>query len=108
MKKPTKKIPTQKEIDAEIKWLTANKPKIRRITFFKDNNHDAIDAQIEVLKNNLTDQQIDDKSWFEDDESLDLSKWSPHTRDSAMQVYSWLNGYTAEQPSKGWKGLVEK
>lgn len=107
MKKSKKKIPTQEEIDAEIKWLTDNKPRLRKLTAFGDNNHDAIDAQIEVLKNKLTDDQIDARSQFEDDDTYgDDSLWTTNVRDCANATAQWLTGDEPEKPSSGWSSLL--
>lgn len=50
--------PTPKAIAAEIAKLKALKPKVKRYTFFGDDNHAAINAQIEVLEKGMDDDAI--------------------------------------------------
>lgn len=105
MKKP--KPRSQAEVNKEIQILVDLKDKMPQRTAFGDDNREAIEAEIVVLKDNLTEQQIDDRSWFED-EGEDESKWSSHTNDSARYAYNWKIGHEKEPPSHGWKPLVKK
>ena len=50
--------PTPEQIKNEIKALEEMQPKVKRFSSFGDDNHEAIDAQLDVLKNDLTDDEI--------------------------------------------------
>jgi len=97
------KTPTQKQIDAEIKKLEAMKSRISRTNFFGNNNHEKIDAQIKVLEENLSEDEV--YAEFEDadnpDNTIDLVN-------DAREAALWLIGKSDEDetPSDGWKELV--
>ena len=104
------KKPTAEQIKAEISALEGIKGKVPRKTFFGDDNHEAIEADIEVLKNNLSDEAIYDRSHTEDESDErhdDDSLWSEHAKDSALSARRWLDGDADESPSTGWKALVK-
>lgn len=100
--------PTAKAIAAEVAKLKAMKPKVRRYSAFGDDNHVAIEAQIEVLEKNLTDTMIDSRSVFEDEDDYEESdKWKTNTRDAACEARKWLDGKSEDgKPSQGWENLV--
>jgi hypothetical protein len=54
----TKKPKTDEEISAEIEQLRALKPKVQQYSAFGDDNHATIDAQIAVLAESLTADQV--------------------------------------------------
>lgn len=86
--------PTSKAIAAEIAKLKALKPKVRRYSFFGDDNHAMIDAQIEVLEKDMDDDAI-------------YRHFSGEPRSEAENARNWLDGDAADgAPSKGWKELV--
>lgn len=88
-------IPTAKQIQAEIEALTEIKPKVRRLTFFGDDNHKAIDAQIKVLEKDLDEDAIYDR--WDDGRLLDY----------AQSARAWLDGESEEDSLvEGWKSLV--
>ncbi len=89
-------LPTPEQIKKEIKTLTEMQPKVKRFSTFGDDNHAAIDAQIDVLKNDLDDDEIDEQ--YED-----------HARSNAHDARLWLDGEgEAETLSEGWEGLVQE
>jgi len=105
--------PTQKQINNEVAKLEKLKGKIQKTSAFGDNHVDAIEAQVRVLKERLTDQQIEDKSHHEDEDeddehAEDESLWKQNVRDAAMDARNWLTGQVKEPPSKGWLSLVKK
>lgn len=89
---------TKKEIDKEVKWLNDNIQNIRKLTAFGDNNHEAIEAQIDVLTRNLSDDEIYDNEGI----------WTEHTLDAALTARRWLDGDEDDSPSSGWEILVQK
>ena len=108
MKKP--KPRTDKAVQAEIEKLKTLIDRIPRITGFGDDNREAIHAEIDVLKLRMTEKEIDDRSWFEDEDEdvRDESKWSPHTHGIAMAACNWMNGYLSQSPSSGWEVIARK
>lgn len=97
---------SQKEIDAELKRLTELKDQVPQYTMFGDDNRAAIEAQIEVLSEELDLDDIYQRS-VEDEDDDDDSKWNLHTRDSALTAFQWLSEEEDELPSKGWSEIVE-
>lgn len=92
---------TDAEIEAEIKWLKENKPKIGRYTFFGDDNHAAIDAQIKVLE-----QRADEEAVFD---WQDIEGWDERLAECARNAALWLEGDDELKPSAkdNWGGLVK-
>jgi hypothetical protein len=89
--------PTVKAIKDEIAWLKENKLNVRHYTYFGDNNHAAIDAQIRVLSGEVDEDDFDET--FEGDPD--------YTRDSAQQALDWILGDLGESPSDNWKELLD-
>lgn len=92
---------TNEEIQAEIKWLKENKPKISRYTLFNDDNHAAIDAQIAVLEDGLGEDDVFDLAENEG--------WNDHVRDNAMDAAMWIDGDDELKPSHedNWGSIVK-
>lgn len=72
--------PTRTEINKQIQTLRKMKPNVRRHSLFGDNYHDAIEAQVRVMKENMSADEINDE--FEAD----------NTRRQAFQARLWLDG----------------
>ena len=89
---------TPKQVKDEIQKLKSIKPTVRPTSFFGDNHHDAIDAQIEVLEDLLDEDEIYHK---EDDE-----EWTESVRGAACEAYEWLHGNKKESIADEWKELV--
>ena len=94
------KRPTKQEIEQEIADLKEIKPRVRRTSMFGDNHHDAIDAQVTVLSERLTDDEIDERA-EEDD-------WADNVRDEAVSAAAWMRGEYEDYPSlvDAWKELA--
>jgi hypothetical protein len=93
--------PTKKTIRAEIVHLKTIKPNVLMESMFGDNHHDAIDAQIDVLMNGMTEDNVYDAC--ENDGLKD------NVRDAMLEAAQWVNGKSeVGAPSKGWKDLVRK
>lgn len=91
------KTPTSKEIDAEVKKLKAMKPTVRKTSLFGDNHHDAIDAQIDVLKNRMSEDYAE--GCYED--------YEDNVRDAVRDAAQWMAGEEVDStPSESWKSLV--
>lgn len=85
------KPPTQKQIDAEIKALTDLLPLIPPFTAFGDNNIEATEDTILVLRHDWDEDEIHTR--FGDDE---------RKLDSALEALRWKAGEEDESPSSGW------
>lgn len=92
---------TPRQIQAEIDKLQDMKPTVIRASFFGDNHHDAIDAQIEVLEDEL----IDDYDIYN---NLDDGTWAPNVVDAAIEARQWRDDEEEKDfvPSESWKELV--
>jgi hypothetical protein len=96
-----KKKPTPAQVKAEIKKLEKMKPTVRSTSHFGDNHHDAIDAQLAVMKEGLDNDAIYDR--YEHDPQNVL--------DAALEVMGWMDGGSCgdgEPPTKNWESLVRK
>jgi hypothetical protein len=93
------KTPTPHQIKKEIAGLKAIKPKIRQFSFFGDDNHASIDAQINVLEDNMDDDQIDDL--YDPEENYNLNESARHARE-------WLDGkFEGDGLVKDWEPLIK-
>lgn len=96
--------PTQEQIDAEIVKLRTMKPTIRERSIFGESNHDAIDAQIRVLEEDMTDDEV-----YEEWENPDDYEENRHVIDAALGASQWLAGDGENDTlSEEWEILVEK
>jgi hypothetical protein len=91
------KAPTQAQIKKEIATLKKYKPRIREVNGLGDNNHEAIDAQIEVLDEDLDDDAIWER-WPEEKKDMRI-------RMAAEEARNWMDD-GLDPPSKSWKELV--
>ena len=91
---------TRKQIQAEIDKLEDIKPTVLRTSFFGDNYHDAIDAQIEVLENDMDDDDIYNNQ--------DSEEWAQNVVDAALEARQWRDDESEKDfvPSESWKELV--
>lgn len=89
--------PTDDQITEEIRLLTQLKNVVPEKTFFGDDNHKGIDAQIQVLSSSMTTNRIYDLWGQEDDDTFDQ-----HTLDLALDAHQWMEGDSTEVPSAGW------
>jgi hypothetical protein len=91
---------TQEETNEEINRLREMQPKVRRYTAFGDDNHEAIEAEIQALEENATEEETYD--WEKDGE------FSQHACESARSVILWRDGEEDESPSESWEPLVKR
>jgi len=90
--------PTKKQIKQEIKKLKDLAPNIRRFSAFGTDNKATIDAQINVLENNLGDNDIYD--------NYDCAGVDEETLSGALDAKQWLEGeYGMDTLSEDWEGL---
>ncbi|HEV2692246.1 MAG TPA: hypothetical protein VG347_05065 [Verrucomicrobiae bacterium] len=88
------------EIKTEVTKLKDMQPKIPAKSFFGDDNHGAIDAQIEVLEEDMDEDAINAKEDSED--------WSRYAAESARGAREWMDGESDDQPSGDWSCLVKE
>ncbi len=95
--------PTDEQVAAEIKWLEENKGNIPSHTSFGDSNIAAINVQLEVLRERLTEEQVFDRA--------EENGWSDRVTENACDAAMWLTGEEPDnRPSSenNWGGLVRK
>lgn len=99
---------TDLAIQTEIKGLREVKPTVRRFSFFNDDHHAAIDAQILVLHNKMKEAKVYELYSSDDDE---LPPTRPaNVLDAALDAVRWMAGEYTDYPSlvDSWKELVVK
>jgi hypothetical protein len=84
---------TEKQIESEIAKLEKLKRAVPPTTAFGDDNHASIEAQIQVLRDSMHDDEIWD-AWPEEESDL-------HVRSAAQDAVEWRDG-KGEAPSEGW------
>jgi len=89
---------TQSEINAEIARLKEIKPKVQHFSHFGDDNHAAIDAQLDALEGDQDDDEI-----YQLQDSGDLTDAEV---ESALGAIQWRDGEEDEAPSAGWEPLI--
>lgn len=106
-----KKIPkTEKQIKKEAEALVKLKPQVPMYTAFGDNNHAKIEAEIRVLSDNMSEDDIYD-TWpvdgKDDEESLEFERENGHENSAALYVRQWMDGEEEDGPAKGWAELAK-
>lgn len=92
------KAPSQKRINMEVKKLEIMLPDVRRFSMFNDDHHAAIRAQIDVLKGNLDEDDIEGR-WPADEYG--------NTNENAREAYFWMIGESEyETLTENWEGLM--
>lgn len=91
--------PTPEQVSAEVSKLREMRPFVRPVSAFGDDNRGAIDAQIDVLENDLSEDAIWRRYCPDDDDG------SNQSLDSALDALAWRNGVNAAPPSKDWEPL---
>ncbi len=97
--------PTSEQIAAEIALLQAVHPKVPTHSFFGDDNRAAIDAQIRVLQERMS---LDEVHHTFGELTAD-GDFSQNTLDGALTAHDWLNGGLAADeasPAFGWEGIA--
>lgn len=98
--KTVSKRKTEDQIDAEITALVAVMPKVRELTSFGDDNHAAIDAQLAVLRERMSSDEVHDAYGDAGNDEFDQ-----YTFDAALSACDWLTGVLAsdeDSPAASW------
>lgn len=74
---------TQKEIKKEVEALKAIRPKVKPYSMFGDDNLAALDAQVDVLENDLDNADIYER--------YDYCNSSEHVLEAALDARNWVN-----------------
>lgn len=90
---------TEKEIQDEITALRELKPRVPYESMFGDNNHNAIEAQIETLESDLVEDDIYEK--------LENEEWLQNEESAALDARQWMDGDSEDKPSESWKPLAK-
>lgn len=93
---------TLEDVQTEIEMLKTMKPTVRHYGMAGDNRC-AIDAQIAVLRDNLSESQIYQNWPGEDEEDGDQ-----YILDSALEAHRWRTGQSNVAPHEDWQSLVEE
>lgn len=97
--------PTPEQIELEIVRLKAVHPQVPTHSFFGDDNRAAIDAQIRVLEEGMSLDEVHEAFG----ELTEEGDFSQNTLDCALTAHDWLNGYLAADeasPAFGWEGIA--
>ena len=91
-------MPERPQITAEITKLKEMKPRVRHFSGFGDDHHAAIDAQVRVLEQGLS----------EDDVYTEFEDGAENVLDAACTAAQWLAGeeLDIETPSEEWECLL--
>lgn len=98
---------TEQQINDEIAALKLIKPQVREYTAFGDSNHEAIDAQIEVLEKRMSGDDVHDS--YQPDETNEDDERSESVFFAALEAHDWMRGTSDDEPpSDGWRSAVKK
>lgn len=102
------KKPTKKQIEEQIKLLAEMKPRVMRRSGFGDDHHAAIDAQLVVLRERLTEDGVYDR--FPCREESDSEDAVPmNVYESALEAAQWLQGESEYKTIiENWAGLCRE
>lgn len=92
---------TKEQVRSEMEALRELKPRVRRQSAFGEDNHAKIEAQIEVLRDNLDEDAIYER--FQDADDPD--EMSPEL-DAALDARRWMDGENPEGLAEGWEPLA--
>lgn len=98
--------PTPEQVAAEIASLKAVHPRVPTHSAFGDDNRAAIDAQIRVIEEGMTLDEVHDTFG----ELTDEGDFSQNTLDCALTAHDWLHGLLAADeaaPAAGWEGIAQ-
>lgn len=100
--------PNPDQVAAEIVQLKGLLPRVRPTSMFGDDNLAAIEAQITVLTERMS---LDDVyGRFGEDAFLIEDEFDQYVLDSAISAHDWLHALLAEDeetPAKSWEDLAQ-
>lgn len=100
---------TPEEINDTIARLRNYRDRVPSKTGFGDDNHAAIDAQLDVLDNHYDQDDCFDHYDPTGDEDIDFDEGrSEHTLDAARNAAHWLLGESDENPADDWVPILDR
>lgn len=96
---PTPVPKTAEAIQAEIDALTRMKPNVKQYSFFREDHHAAIDAQIHVLSHRMSIDAVHER----------YEAAPGNVFDAAADASDWMSGLQDAEmlsPSNDWSTLV--
>ena len=97
--------PTPEQIAAEIARLKAVHARVPTHSYFGDDNRAAIDAQIRVLQEGMSVDDVHDAFG----ELTAEGDFSHNTLDCALTAHDWLHGELTDEelsPAAGWEEIA--
>ncbi|CAN7561676.1 hypothetical protein [Acidovorax sp. LjRoot117] len=97
--------PTPEQVALEIARLNEVHPRVPTHSYFGEDNRAAIDAQIRVLQESMSLDEVHDTFG----ELTDEGDFSQNTLDCALTAHDWLHGDLADEeasPAFGWEGIA--
>lgn len=97
---------TAKEIKKEVAALKSVRALLPKLSPHGHDNHACVNAQIEVLTTDITEDQIFERG---DVEATPKARvWMNDVRDSAEAALKWKLGVSFEAPSVDWETMITK
>lgn len=91
------KEPSESEIEQEVAALEKMKPNILRESKFGEDHHAAIEAQLEVLRERMDEDDVDENYGDAED----------NIRSAAQDAANWLTGdHESEHLTSDWESLL--
>jgi len=93
-------VPSDREIQAEAARLVKMKPDVGRFSYFGDDHHTSMDAQVSVLNEGLDENGVYDR----------YAGGPYYLLRGALEACRWMRGESDEDgpPSESWKTLLRK
>lgn len=100
------KKPTEARIKQEIQKLLTIQPHVVQRSAFGDDHHAAIDAQIAVLEQRMTDDDVYENYPFDNPDAENEAPENVHS--AALEAAKWLAGESDEKDLvSSWKELTQ-
>jgi hypothetical protein len=95
---------TKSEIKAQIDFLGKDKMRVTKYSAFGEDNHAAIDAQINVLTNSMTEDNVCVNYRYIGEDDFN----GRYIFEAAIETALWLSGERNEDPHLDWSHLTKK
>jgi hypothetical protein len=98
---------TKKERERELKRYRSMQPFIPKRSGFGHDNEGTVAAQIDVIENDLSEDEIEDR-YYVDETAEEYCEGDNDVWNEALYARQWLDGDEDESPSQGWEPVVKK
>jgi hypothetical protein len=107
------KTPTKKQIDQQLAALKKMKPRVLHYSGFGDDHHAAIDAQVNVLENRLSENDLYDKKdecYEQECSGEDGINWHvDNIFEGGVEAAKWLAGESDFKTlTENWEPLMDR